>query len=222
MQTMEDMKEMSTASLLYLIFPNVNCMQLDEMIEKRSLVSMSNVSSNELLELDRLSASDALGIMALFALYNKYESETLCSNCRIYSSGDVYDYMSSKLRGLDHEEMHIMMITSKLNVIGTTMVARGTINSLVTMPRDIIKTAISCGAYAIIMIHNHPSGDPTPSKTDIETTSKVYDACEMVGIHLYDHVIMGDSGCFSMAIHGMIKKCNGRYQITESYTTNEE
>lgn len=90
------------------------------------------------------------------------------------------------------EVMALLMFNAKLNVTGVCEVSRGHLSASLVHPREILKRALLGNAHAIAIAHNHPSGDTTPSKEDIQITKRIQDACEIMGIHLLDHIIVGD------------------------------
>ena len=103
----------------------------------------------------------------------------------------VAEYLQIGYKGMKQEEVRVLVLDIKNNLIGDVKVTLGTLTSSQVHPREVFRPAISLAGARIILAHNHPSGDPTPSKQDIEITKKVYDAGEIVGIPLIDHVIIG-------------------------------
>lgn len=98
----------------------------------------------------------------------------------------------------DRESFYAMHLDIKNRVIGTEEVSRGSVSGVEVHPREVFKSAILSNATAILMAHNHPSGDPTPSSADIELTRRLADAGENLGISVRDHVIVTDTQCRSM------------------------
>lgn len=96
------------------------------------------------------------------------------------------------MRHLNREEMILIFFNGKNKVIKELKVSVGTVNQTVASPRELFVEALRCEAVSVIMIHNHPSGDPTPSRQDILTTRRMKEAGELVGIPLSDHIIIGD------------------------------
>ena len=90
-----------------------------------------------------------------------------------------------------------MYLNTKQDLIRERLISRGTVNSSVITPRELLTEALGCLAVGMILVHNHPSGDITPSKADILITERVQQAGEIVGIHLIDHIIIGDRRFFS-------------------------
>jgi DNA repair protein RadC len=102
----------------------------------------------------------------------------------------VIDYLRMRMGHGDVEQLRILFLDSKNGVIEDEELQRGTVNHTAVYPREIIRRALDHGATALILVHNHPSGDPTPSRADIEMTRQVREAAEKIGVALHDHVIV--------------------------------
>ncbi|MBU4502279.1 MAG: DNA repair protein RadC [Nanoarchaeota archaeon] len=157
---------------------------------------LSDLSLNELQEIKGIGPAKAMQIKALFE-FNKRYSLSKKNGKPIKSAKDVFEYASQKLLGADKEHFMILHLDSKNRVIKDETVSIGTLNASLIHPREIFKSAIRESANAIILVHNHPSGDPTPSEEDEEITKRLFDAGELLNIKLLDHVIVGDEGCWS-------------------------
>lgn len=96
------------------------------------------------------------------------------------------------MESLDHEEFRVACLSTRNEIIGSHLVSKGTIDSSLVHPRDVFKCAILSNAKAIILLHNHPSGDSTPSPDDSYVTKKLQKAGEIMGIEVLDHIIIGD------------------------------
>lgn len=96
------------------------------------------------------------------------------------------------------ETLNMICFDTKGKVIGVSNVAKGTQTTCIIDPKEILKRALLCNAVGFMIFHNHPSGDPTPSRNDIQATEKLKDACEIMGVVLVDHIIVGDEKYFSM------------------------
>jgi DNA repair protein RadC len=103
-----------------------------------------------------------------------------------------------------HEEFRVLFLDRKNILIADEVQARGTIDHTPVYPREIVKRALELGASAIILVHNHPSGDPTPSRADIEMTREVAAAAKALNIAVHDHLVVGRSGHASFKSLGLI------------------
>ena len=107
------------------------------------------------------------------------------------TSEDIAYYYREELKGLMHEEVHVMMLDTRYHMITEKCLTRGTVNSSPADPRDIFIYALKYNAVSIVLVHNHPSGDATPSRQDIDFTKRVIDAGNNIGIRVLDHIIIG-------------------------------
>lgn len=122
----------------------------------------------------------------------------------ILNLDSLIDYCRSGMCYSDVEELRLIYLDSKLHVIGQEIMQKGTINSVAIHPREVIKAAMNNHASAIVMIHNHPSGNVQPSKSDILMTERIDEACESIGIRLLDHLIISHRDYYSFAQNGII------------------
>ncbi len=122
----------------------------------------------------------------------------------IRSPQDVYNAVN--LEHEDRETFVALYLNTKNRVIKKDTVSRGSLNANIVHPREVYREAILNSAASVIVAHNHPSGDPTPSKEDLEITERLYKTGEIMGIGLIDHVIIGESGqYYSMKERGNLK-----------------
>jgi DNA repair protein RadC len=105
---------------------------------------------------------------------------------------DVWRRMGPVLRDLEQEEFHILLLNSQHHLIREVLVTRGILDASLIHPREVFRPAVSEGAAAVILVHNHPSGDPSPSAEDRAVTRQMVDAGRILGIPVLDHVIVGD------------------------------
>lgn len=115
----------------------------------------------------------------------------------------AFHYMES-MRNLETEILKMVLLDSKSRLMKDVVISSGTVNSSVASSREIYHTALKHGAVKIILLHNHPSGDPEPSREDIFVTSKLKDAGDIIGIPLADHIIIGDNCYYSFKEAGYV------------------
>lgn len=116
----------------------------------------------------------------------------------------VLDYCQLAMASLKVEQFRVLFLDNKNKLIRDEVQQEGTINHTPLYPREVVKRALELGAAAIIMVHNHPSGDPTPSKADIEMTKQVAQAAKALDVVLHDHLIIGIKDHFSFKSMGLI------------------
>lgn len=123
----------------------------------------------------------------------------------VLSSGQkVIEYCRARLAFSEVEEFHLLFLDRKNGLIGAEKQARGTVDHTPVYPREVVKRALELGACAILLVHNHPSGDPSPSKADIEMTREIVRAASALGIAVHDHIIVGRNGHTSLKSMGVI------------------
>ena len=108
------------------------------------------------------------------------------------------------MRHLRQEQFYIMLFDTKQKLIRDVLISKGTVNTSLASPREIFIQALKYEAVSLILVHNHPSGDPSPSKQDIALTQKVLEAGSLIGIGLLDHVVIGEHSYVSMKERGLI------------------
>ena len=123
---------------------------------------------------------------------------------QILSPSDAYEMIKEQLEGLDREQFIIACLNTKNEPTNISVVAVGTLNKAIVHPREVFKTAILSNAASIMAFHNHPSGETTPSQQDIQLTNRLYEAGELLGIKLLDHLIIGDGTFTSLKEKGYL------------------
>ena len=161
-------------------------------------------SYDALLEVDGVGESVATAIKAVEAAAIRLARAEVLDQPVLGSWSAVLDYLRMRMAHSDVEQLRVLFLNAKNAVIEDEELQRGTVNHTAVYPREIIKKALGCGATAMILVHNHPSGDPTPSKADIEMTRQVRDAAEKLGVALHDHVIVGRGRHASFKTMGLL------------------
>ena len=146
--------------------------------------------------------SKAAQILAAVELGRRVLANSRKPRTRLGSPKEVFDHLSARIKGLPKEQFTAVYLDSKNRLLGEERVSEGILDSAHAHPREIFQGAITAGAKSLIVAHNHPSGDPTPSKEDKEITKRLQSAGRILGIELLDHVIVGSEGCVSMREHG--------------------
>lgn len=126
-----------------------------------------------------------------------------CYREQMTTSAAVYRLMGEEASSWDRERFLAVLLNGKNRVLGLHEVSVGTLTASLVHPREVFKAAVIANAAAIIVVHNHPSGDPTPSAEDIAITHRLREAGELLGIRILDHVILGDSRYVSFSDEGL-------------------
>jgi len=113
---------------------------------------------------------------------------------RLRGPEDVVRFIAPHLRSLRHEEFHVIILNTRHRVLSTRRVSQGILDASLVHPREVFAPALEARASAIILVHNHPSGDPEPSPEDRRVTRQMSEAGDVLGIRVLDHVIVGDPG----------------------------
>ncbi len=116
----------------------------------------------------------------------------------------LIDYCTAAMARSPHEEFRVLFLDRKNVLIADEVQSRGTVDHTPVYPREIVKRALELGASALILVHNHPSGDPTPSRADIEMTREVAAAAKALKIAVHDHLVIGRSGHASFKALGLL------------------
>ena len=132
------------------------------------------------------------------------EASFLYQTRTISSPKDAYEMIKEQLEGLDREQFIIACLNTKNEPTNITVVSVGSLNKAIVHPREVFKTAILSNAASIMAFHNHPSGETTPSQQDIQLTNRLYEAGELLGIKLLDHLIIGDGTFTSLKEKGYL------------------
>ncbi|MFZ5824262.1 MAG: RadC family protein [Bacillota bacterium] len=116
----------------------------------------------------------------------------------------VFEYLAPRMTHLNREQFHVLLLTAKNQVIEVECVSEGTLTASLVHPREIFKSAIRRSAHAVILAHNHPSGDPTPSREDREVTTRLVQAGKLIGIEVLDHLVIGQGRYVSFRERGLM------------------
>ena len=168
----------------------------NRLISKYGLDKLSDLSLKELQEIKGIGPAKAMQIKALFE-FNKRHAISKREEKPIKCARDVYDYALPLLSGKDKEHFMILHLDSKNRVIKDEIISIGLLNASLVHPREVFKSAIKESANAIILVHNHPSGDVEPSKVDEDVTNRLNETGKLLKIKIVDHVIIGKDNYYS-------------------------
>ena len=171
-----------------------------------SLAGIQDADAEDLMSIEGIKENTVTNLKIVKAINVRSTWRTLESGeTPILNSQDrLEDYCRSAMGHLDVEECRIFFLNNKLSIIGEEILQRGTINHVTIHPREFIKLVLNKKAEAIILAHNHPSGDTTPSHADIEMTRLLKEALETIDVRLLDHVIISKNQVYSFNRHHVI------------------
>jgi DNA repair protein RadC len=169
-----------------------------------SLRRLAQRPSAELLRAHGIGPTKAARLIAAFELGARLAREERPPIVRIREPEDVAHLFQDRLRDLQVEEFHLLALDSQSQVLREVLVTRGLLNSSLVHPREVFRAAIAEAAAGIIVVHNHPSGDPTPSAEDRAVTQQLAAAGRLLDLPLYDHVIIAGDRFVSFATAGLL------------------
>ncbi len=158
----------------------------------------------ELLRTAGVGPVKAARLLAAFELGNRMAREERPALPRISEPGDVVRLIGGRLRDLTVEEFHLLALDTRSRVLRDVLVTRGLLDSSLVHPREVFRAAIAEAAAGIILVHNHPSGDPTPSAEDRAVTRQMVAAGQMLDLPVYDHVIVAGDRYLSFSTAGLL------------------
>ncbi len=172
--------------------------------QDRGLLGIHHLSMSELKELRGIGEVKAIQIKCIGELSKRIARTAARERLTFDEPASVADYYMEFLRHEEQEQMICMMLDTKNHLLGEEKLSKGTVNTSAISPRELFLAALSYRAVSILMVHNHPSGDATPSREDILLTQRVKRAGEMLGIYLLDHIVIGDCTYCSMKQEGLL------------------
>ncbi|MGM5480911.1 MAG: RadC family protein [Nanobdellota archaeon] len=194
-------KALSTAELLAIILQTGDrkhsvVSYAQRLLKRYPLERMQQASVRELTRYEGIGLAKAAKLKASFELSSRAGELNSENEKRITCAADVFE-RAKEMQLLRQEECRVYHLTTKNEVTAEKTIARGTVNSAIIHPREVYASAIKEHANAIIVVHNHPSGDPEPSEEDRMITKQLKEAGRIVGIELLDHVIVGKKKYYS-------------------------
>ncbi len=169
------------------------------------LVGLAHVSEAEYRQIPGIGAIRAMELCAIGEISARiWKRRRRVSEIDFRDPDSVASYLKEDMRHLDYETVHILYLDNHKRLIRDFVVSRGTCSQTALSPRDIFAEGIRISAVCMIMVHNHPSGDPEPSDEDVHFTRDLELAGRMVGINLIDHIIIGDNRYYSFRKQGLI------------------
>ncbi|NLM69790.1 MAG: DNA repair protein RadC [Firmicutes bacterium] len=169
-----------------------------------SLRALACATYEEMAEIKGIGPAKAARVIAAFELTKRLSNSSLEVREVIRSPQDAADIVMDEMSLLDREHFVILMLNTKHAVIAKKVVSIGHLNASLVHPRELFKDVIKKSSAAVILVHNHPSGDPTPSEDDIRVTQRLCEAGRLLGISVLDHIVIGDKSYVSFREQGLI------------------
>lgn len=173
-------------------------------ISDGSLRRLAMLPPSQIQKVPGIGPAVAARVAASLELGRRMARETAAERPRIQGPADVYELCAPALRDLRQEEFRVLLLNTQHAVLRELIITRGTLDASVVHPREVFRAAISESAAAILLVHNHPSGDPAPSQEDREVTDQLAAAGRLIGIAVLDHVVVGDGRYVSFVEMGLL------------------
>ena len=170
----------------------------------QSLERLGRASIEDLCVVKGVGRDKAVTLKAAFTLAQRMARECQLESPLLDTPGRVADLLREENRLYDVERFQVLLLNTRRRLIRVERLSQGTLDTVLVHPRDVFTRAIAANASALILAHNHPSGDPAPSQEDLHITRRLVETGKIVGIRALDHVIIGDCRYFSFADQGLL------------------
>jgi len=200
--------------LLAVATPRKDCKpQAKEALERfKTLQGVMEASPQELQEIKGIGPKNIFGLKFIRAVSERYLEKKVLKKDPIKSSKELFDYLYHSLRDKDREIFKVVFLDAQNRVISVETLFEGTLTASAVYPREVVQAALRHPAAGVFLVHNHPSGQPRPSREDEIVTKELVHACRVMGITVHEHIIIGDNTYFSFADHGRIAEMNREHE----------
>jgi len=207
--------------LLTLAMPRKDCKDAAKAAMKqfKTLQGVLEASPKALCEVPGIGPKNLLGIKLIKAVADRYLEKRLLHKDALNNSKELFEYLYHSIRDKTRECFNVVFLDAKNRVVATETLFEGTLTASSVYPREVVLAALNQHAAALIFAHNHPSGDPQPSREDIAITRQLVFACKVVGITVHEHLIIGNNRYFSFADEGYISRMNREYDFQSKTQT---
>ncbi len=165
---------------------------------KSGLCGLQHMSQKELMSIPGIGRIKAIQLLCVVELSCRMVKASLAESVCFTTPQSIAMYYMQEMRLLKTEQVRVLFFDTKSKLLGEKVMSKGTVNASIVSPREIYLEALQYEAVHIILLHNHPSGDPTPSKEDILVTRRMKEAGNFIGVTLLDHIIFGDNRYISL------------------------
>lgn len=168
------------------------------------LLGLGNMHLEELMHVEGIGVVKAVQIKSLFELTRRVSKASTAKKICFNNPESIAKHYFQDLRLKENENLMMLALNTKSALLDEFLISKGTVNSSIASPREIFIEALKVRAVSIILLHNHPSGDPTPSREDKIVTRRIKEAGDLIGISLLDHIIIGDNSYISFKEEGYL------------------
>lgn len=174
------------------------------LVKYENLHELSSRSIGEFKRFKGIGSTKAVTLVAAFELGRRLAAETRPEKIRVNSPKSIAERYIPILESVKQEEFRVILLDTANNILGEQLVSKGSLNASIVHPREVFKKAITDSAAGLIILHNHPSGNPEPSEEDKKVTSNLVKAGSIIGIEIVDHIIVAGLQYFSFVEHDLL------------------
>ncbi|MFH0847649.1 MAG: DNA repair protein RadC [Chloroflexota bacterium] len=209
--------------LLTLSSPRKDCKpQAKEAIRRfKTLRGVLEAPPEELQKINGIGPINAFNIRLVQEVAREFLKEKLTAKPVFQSAQEIFDYLYHSMRDLKKEVFKVIYLNSQNQIIEIKDLFQGTVNASSVSPREVVESALRCNAVSMILVHNHPTGNPAPSQADREITKELVHSAKVMDIKVLDHLIIGDNRYYSFAGDGFIEKCELDYLAFKAKSTGQ-
>ena len=192
--------------LLTLGTPRKDCKQSakDALKKFGSLKAVLEAEPAELKEIKGIGDNNVFGLKIAQSVSRRYLADRIIDQDFIRSADEVIDYLKHNLRDRSREVFLVIYLNGRNQILKMEELFQGTLTTSAVYPREVVKRALVNDAAALVFVHNHPSGNPNPSKDDLTITIKLKEAAQAIDVSVHDHLIIAGNDVYSFADHGLI------------------
>jgi len=175
------------------------------LVARGGLLGLARSAGRELASTPGVGPARSASVLAALELGRRLSAGRLRRGAAIRGPEDIYRHFHPRLRHAEQERFEVLLLDGRHRVMGQELVSQGTLTASLVHPREVFRPALRACAASLVLVHNHPSGDPTPSAEDREVTTRLSRAGEILGVRVVDHVVVAERGYCSLREEGLLE-----------------
>lgn len=206
----QGVEALTEAELLALVLRSGNTQSSAHRIALRvlghcgGLIGLARSSRAELMRIGGVGEASSAALLATLELGRRLHAKRLVRGSSISGPSDVFRHFHPILRHACQECFIVLLLDGRQRVLGKQVISRGTLTASLVHPREVFRPALAACAASLVLVHNHPSGDPTPSAEDRAVTQRLVEAGELLGVRVVDHIVVAEGGFVSLRDEGLL------------------
>jgi DNA repair protein RadC len=172
----------------------------------KSLRKLDSLSYTEMSSVKGIGLAKFAQIKAALEIGKRLLREESSIKKKIHNASDLVDYYKPYMRDMKKEIFKLIMLDVKNKIIKDSTISEGSLTESIVHPREVLREIVRASAASVIFLHNHPSGESNPSKNDMDITERLVEACNIIGVKVLDHIILGEDNFTSFAQEGLLQK----------------